>query len=313
MALSETQLAERVNYLGGSDCSAILGLSRFSTPLQVFMSKLYPNNNDNENRIGGKREYIYWGNKLENKVAEAFTEVTGKKVYKVNETLVHPQYPFIRANIDRRVVGEDAILEVKTATVFKAKEWEGEEIPIEYIFQVQHYLAVTGKDKGYFACLIGGQKFIWKEIRRDEELIKEIINAEVDFWNKFILTKEPPMVTGSERDSVLLERLYPEAKPDLATILPMKFEDLISQREELQVKIAELEESVNKVDNEIKSELKDCESGTAGKYLITWKNQTRASVDTKKLKDEYPDVFSLVQRQNSFRALRFKETNREDK
>ncbi|HHR2781106.1 TPA: YqaJ viral recombinase family protein, partial [Listeria monocytogenes] len=80
------------------------------------------------------------------------------------------------------VVGEDAILECKTASAYLAKEWEADEVPATYLVQIQHYLAVTGKNKAYVAVLIGGNKFIWKEIERDDELINQIIAFELDFW-----------------------------------------------------------------------------------------------------------------------------------
>ncbi|MFA5089329.1 MAG: YqaJ viral recombinase family protein, partial [Candidatus Omnitrophota bacterium] len=166
MVITEQQLAERVNYLGGSDCAKILGLSRWGTPLSTFMAKVYPNRDDSENCIGGKNEASYWGNELEEKVCEAFTKVTGKKVARVNQTLKHPEHDFIRANIDRRVVGEDAILEAKTCSAYKAQDWVDDEIPEEYILQLQHYLAVTGNEVAYIAVLIGGQKFLWKRVER---------------------------------------------------------------------------------------------------------------------------------------------------
>lgn len=87
------------------------------------------------------------------------------------------------ANIDRKIVGQNAILECKTANQYLLKEWEDEEIPASYLLQVQHYLAVTGADRGYIAVLVGGQKFIWKEVPRDEELIEMIIQLEKDFWS----------------------------------------------------------------------------------------------------------------------------------
>ena len=307
MAITKRQLMERVNYLGGSDCSAIMGLSHWQTPLGVFMAKVFPDHDDSENRIGGKNEAAYWGNKLEDKVAEAFAEETGKKVYRVKETLIHPYYDFIRANIDRRVIGEDAILECKTASSFKAKEWEGEEIPIEYILQVMHYLAVSGKEKGYLAVLIGGQRFIMKEVDRDEEMIQNLIGKEVEFWNDHILKKEPPAVMGSDRDGNLLLKLYPEATPQSSIELPEKFEDMILRRAELIKTGNDFDEKIIEIDNQIKAELGKMETGKAGKYLITWKNQSRVSIDGKALKDKYPDVFQSVQKSNSFRVLRISE------
>lgn len=307
MVITDQQLKERVNYLGGSDAGAILGLSRWQTPLGVFMAKVYPDPDNSENRIGGKNEAAYWGTKLEDKVAEAFAEETGKKVYRVNETLIHPDYDFIRANIDRRVVGEDAILECKTCSAYKAKEWEGEEIPIEYILQVMHYLAVSGKEKAYLAVLIGGQKFVMKEFDRDEDMIKEIVAKEVAFWNDFILKKEPPTATGSEKDGDLLAQLYPQAASETVIDLPAKFEEMVTRRAELMKMGKDLDTKILETENLIKSELKDQEAGRAGKYKITWKNQSRVSIDGKLLKEKWPKTFEAVQKTNTFRVLRISE------
>lgn len=307
MVVTSEMLKERVGYLGGSDASGILGLSRWKTPLQVFMSKVYPNHDESETCIGGKNEAAYWGNKLEDKVAEAFTEKTGKKVYRVNETLIHPEHDFIRANIDRRVVGEDAVLECKTASAYKAQEWAGEDIPAEYILQVMHYLAVTGKDKAYIAVLIGGQKFIWKEVQRDEALIKQILDAEISFWNDFVLTKTPPMVTGSERDGDLLNRLYTDSEPEKTVIFPDEFDTLLKTRDEYLQKVEDLEKSLTYIDNRLKETLKEAEAGTIGNYVVTWKGQSRTSVDAKVLKETYPEAFEKCQKTSSFRVLRIKE------
>ncbi|MFX8004365.1 lambda-exonuclease family protein, partial [Acinetobacter baumannii] len=122
----------------------------------------------------------YFGTMLEDLVAKEFERRSGKKVRRKNAMLKHPEHPFIMANIDRMIVGEKAILECKTTSAYNAKEWESEEIPDSYIIQVQHYLGVLGPEyqKAYFAVLIGGNKFVWKEIERDDELIEIIFEAE---------------------------------------------------------------------------------------------------------------------------------------
>ncbi|MCT9872589.1 YqaJ viral recombinase family protein, partial [Paenarthrobacter aurescens] len=70
------------------------------------------------------------------------------------------------------IVGEKSILECKTTSAYNAKEWVDDEIPASYIVQVQYYLGILGPEykKGYFAVLIGGNRFVWKEVERDEEL-----------------------------------------------------------------------------------------------------------------------------------------------
>ena len=135
-------IEKRKEYIGGSDCAGVLGLSRWTTPLKIWAVKtgqIVPE--DISQKIAVKL-----GNKLEQTVCELFTEQTGLKVRRVNETLFHKDYNFIGANIDRKIEGQDVILEAKTCSAFKAKEWGEDEIPAEYLLQCYHYLAVRFKD-----------------------------------------------------------------------------------------------------------------------------------------------------------------------
>lgn len=304
MVITKEQLQERANYMGGSDAAAIMGLSKWKTPLMVYMAKVYPNPDNTETKIGGKNEAAYWGQELEDIVAKNFAKETGKRVQRVNKTLVHPEYPFICANLDRTVVGEDALLEVKTASAYKADEWVDDEIPMEYVIQVMEYLAITGDKGAYFACLLGGQKFVWKYIPRDEELIKQIIDAMVNFWNTYIIPKTPPVATGSDRDSDLLGRLYPEAEAGSVLELPVTDEVILDQMKALEAEIEVREDRVTEIKNQIKQEMQDKETAQAGKYIVTWKNQDRTSVDSKALKEKFPAVYESCTKKTTSRVLR---------
>lgn len=141
--LTKEQIANRVNFIGASDCSGVLGLSHWESPLSIwgYKTKLLepPDLSD--------VLAVELGNELEDFVARRFEKETGKKVERVDETLFHPKFTFIGANLDRIVVGEDAVLECKTTSAWKEKDWVDEEIPQEYILQVLHQLAVSGKKK----------------------------------------------------------------------------------------------------------------------------------------------------------------------
>ncbi|RXU75170.1 phage tail tape measure protein [Enterococcus faecium] len=162
-------IEDRKKGIGGSDVGTILGLNKWKSPYQLWLEKTGQVVLEET-----ASEPAYWGNILEEVVAKEFQERTGKKVRRRNQVFEHPLHPFLRANIDRDVVGENAILECKTANQFLGKEWEGEEVPLSYLCQVQHYMNVLNKDYCYIAVLIGGQKFIWKRIERDQELIDTI-------------------------------------------------------------------------------------------------------------------------------------------
>lgn len=298
--ITEAQRQERINYLGGSEAAAVLGLSRWKTPLQVWAEKT---GNLEPEDISQKLN-VKLGIALEDTVANLFMEETGKKVRRNNRTLVHPKYDFIRANLDREVVGEDAILECKTASAYMSKEWE-DKIPPEYVIQCYHYLAVTGKAKCYIAVLIGNNKFLWQEILRDETIINNLIDKEVHFWNEFILTKIMPS-TISCNDSDTLYKLFPVATEEQKIILSTQEEAEIELLEALKKDMRSLEAKIEQKENSIKALLKDCETGLTARYTVTWKNQSRSSIDTKKLKECYPDIANALTKESQSRVLRIK-------
>lgn len=290
---------DRQSFIGGSDAAAVLGLSRWSTPLQVWAIKT---GQIPEPDISSKIA-VKLGLKLEDTVADFFADETGKKVRRCNETLYHPQYPFLAANIDRRVVGEESILECKTASAWKAKEWQGEDIPQEYIIQCYHYLAVTGAKKAYIAVLIGNQDFQWKEIQRDEKLIKDMVKKEVDFWENFIVPKVMPAQIYCN-DTETLYSLFPQEKEgstvELGDDVDAMIESLQAQKQDCKT----LEMYIEKQENEIKMMLKDAEIGLTPHHKISWKAQSRKNIDTKKLREEMPEIAGKYEREVSNRYFR---------
>lgn len=270
MSFTPEEKKERLKSLGGSEAAAALGLSRWMTPLQLWAYKTETIEQEDGNEL-----YKRLGTMMEPIVAQLFMEATGKKVHKVNETKYHKKYPFLSANIDRRVVGEDAFLECKTCSTWKAKEWEGEEIPREYLIQCVHYLAVTGDAYCYIAVLIGNEKLIWKRIERDDKLIADVVQKEVAFWAHVTSGEIPATITA--RDADTLYSLYPLSDPDKTVPLDDTANALIETRgallEDKKVLITQLE----KIDNEIKFLLKDSEIGQSDKWRVTWKSYKKES------------------------------------
>ena len=259
-------LRERQCGIGGSDVGAILGINKYKTPFEVYIEKTEP-----ITEVKEQSESAYFGDIFEDVVAKEFEKRTGKKVRRDRKHYKHKDYPFMVANIDRRVVGENAILECKTANQFLMKEWEGEEIPASYLVQVQHYLAVTGADIGYIAVLIGGQKFIWKEVQRDEELIDMIIQSEREFW-KLVEAKTPPSLDGSSAAERYLSEKYSNAEVGKIEQLGFEYKEKIKNYFELKEQKGLLDNQITEIENQIKGELKNAEFGFTPGYSISWKN-----------------------------------------
>lgn len=294
-------LKERQCGIGGSDVGAILGVNKYKTPFEVYLEKTEP-----ISEVGEQSESAYWGDQFEEVVAKEFEKRTGKKVRRDRKHYKHKDYPYMVANIDRKIVGENAILECKTANQFLANEWEEDEIPASYLLQVQHYLFVTGAELGYIAVLIGGQKFIWKEVQRDEELIQMIIEAEKNFW-KMVQDKTPPALDGSSAAEKYLKEKYKDVEEGKSIELGFEYKEKIKTYLEMKEQLKGFEIKVKELENQIKFEIGKSEYAYAPGYSLSWKKVSSNRVDTKKLKAEYPEVYEKVVKESFSRKFNVKE------
>lgn len=201
----EAWLKQRRKGIGGSDAAKVLGISRWGGPLSVYMEKkgLYTPDEPGE--------AAYWGTVLEDVVAREFEKQSGLKVRRENKIFFHPDHPWMIADIDRRIVGENAGLECKTTSSFMGEEWKGDELPDSYYVQIQHYIAVMGWEICYVAVLIGGQRFLWKPVVRNDSLILTIIEKEREFWEDHFMKDVPPPI-GINDDPAAL---WPKQADDL--------------------------------------------------------------------------------------------------
>ena len=174
----EDWLEYRKQGIGGSDASVACGISRYKSPVELWLEKT----GQLPNQEAG--EAAYWGTQLEPLVRAEFTRRTGIEVAHTMQLLQSVEHPFMLANLDGTCEHPDfgpCIFEAKTASAYKAKEWENS-IPEEYLLQIQHYMAVTGYSGAYVAALIGGNTFRWRFVERDEALIAVMIHLEAEFW-----------------------------------------------------------------------------------------------------------------------------------
>lgn len=290
----------RKSGIGGSDASAILGFNRWKSAFQLYIEKTSETVEEIDN------EFVYWGNVLEDIVAQEFAKRTGKKVQRVNRMLRHPNYPFMTANLDRRIVGEKAILECKTTSTYNKDAWDGEDIPAAYICQLQHYLAVTGFEKAYIAVLIGGNTFVWKEVARDDEFIELMIDREKYFWENHVLANVPPAIDGSTSASELLAKMYPQDDGS-AIMLDEQSNTLIEAIESLKVEEKQLETQRKVYENQLKMTLGEAAEGHSNQFKVTYKTIFSNRFDSKRLKDENPDLYKKYCKESPSRRLLIQE------
>ena len=267
--------------IGGSDAAAIVGLSRYATPYSVYMDKLglLPELEDNE--------AMRQGRDLEEYVAARFTEQTGKKVQRCNYMIRNPRYPFALADIDRRIVGENAGLECKTTSTLDVAQFRGVEFPVKYYAQCVHYMATTGADRWDLAVLVLGRGFYVYTLERNEDEIAALMAAEGEFWEK-VENRIPPDISGAEADTKAVETVWAESIGGEVELFGMAelFRQIATAEETLAIAKKAKDEAINK----IKLQLGTAERGTCDGYSCTWKTQRRSTLDLESLRRDFPDI-----------------------
>jgi predicted phage-related endonuclease len=320
----EPWLERRRTGIGSSDAAVILGVSRFGSPLSLYHDKL-----GNLPPSPRESDFTRWGLILEGPIAERFAEEVGRavlpptallgvgltsdEVNAIPESLLQSRYviqrdkdePRLLASCDRaqvdgeRVGGKIGILEVKNASIYVADEWDEEqgEPPLEYLVQVQHQLMVTGAPYASIAALVGGVRFVWADVPRDEEFIAKLRERELEFlWH---LDKGiPPPVDGSDHTRAILKRLHPRDTGEIKPLPPAMLDwagQLVTANEELKKWKAAKQEA----ENHIIEAIGDATIGTLPNGdSFSYKTQTRGE---------------FISRETTFRVLRHSMSKRPKK
>jgi len=181
-------IRESIKGIDGCDAAAIMGVDRTRNAVDVYIEKI-----GRVKKINILEDTLYFDSKLEELVAREFAMRTGKVVRKDSRQKYDNDYKFMIANIDRKVTGENAILECKVIKQDEAFDFEEELLNI-YPLQAQHNMKVKGADVYYIAALINNERFIYKKFNRDDGLISKIIEAEEKFWINHVEKKIIPKI-----------------------------------------------------------------------------------------------------------------------
>ena len=286
-------LKQRNKGIGGSDAGAVLGLNPYKSAFTLWHEKT--------GRISSyvkDNEAMRFGRDMEEYVAKRFFEETGKKYHRVGVSYQSAEFPWMLANIDRKIVGENAGLECKTANIFAEKIYDDGAIPESYYCQCLHYMAVCDFDRMYLACYIPQRGLKWFTIEREaaQADLDALIEREAEFW-KAVEEDKRPYVDDSKSTvatiaALMHEPISHEADPDKGLDLS-DMEELTSLLDDLKATIKALNEEKSGLENQIMNRLKDEKADIAFTALkkITWKEQSRITVDTEALKANRPDLF----------------------
>lgn len=213
----EQFLEERRKGIGGSDMAALLGLDPWKQAIDVFYDKrpdlayeagYVSRDAEDPDEVDAR----FWGQVLEAPIAEGYAKRTGRKVQRVNQPRELKKAPFMRANIDRRVVGEHRGVEIKNVSGRMAPRWGAEgtdEVASYYLPQVCHYMLVWDYPVWDVSALVGGSELRIYTVERDPEMDTILLDAGADFWRRVEAGDPPPVDVDHARALEVLKRVNP--------------------------------------------------------------------------------------------------------
>lgn len=261
--MSNIDPQQRRRGIGGSDVAGILGISPWSTPLDVWRAKVLGDQD-------AETEPMRWGTLLEPIIRAEAVARLGEPVTD-GQLVVADDWRF--GNVDG-LVGADAILECKTSR--DASEWgqEGtDEIPLHYLTQVAWYLAVTARSLAHVAVLIGGSDFRMYRVARDARVEAAILERAAEFWRNRVLAKDPPAPTNLQD---CRKRWRHEIAGKSCPLTPEVAAAIVERQKESAI-IKAAQERKARAEFAIQSHMQDAESiaNADGSPVLTWKLQRR--------------------------------------
>ena len=269
-------LERRKSGIGGSDVAAVLGVSKWKTPYQLWLDKTSDTVEEKES------ELLHFGQVLEQVIADEYARRNNVKVLRRNQLYRHADHPELIANIDRYVVG-GKILECKTCNAYASSKFGdgGDEVPDEYLLQVQHYMHVTGYHSADLAVLIGGNEYRQFSLTYDADLAHYAADKCVEFWKSYVLTKTPPPATVQDDLGA-----YYNAVSGSTVEATEEIAELLEEYKRIKGIEKEAKEDLEAISAQVKLFAGENEIivDASGKPIATWKKgKDRATVDWKAL------------------------------
>lgn len=279
-------LGLRKQGIGGSDAAAAIGQSAWRTPYQLWLEKT--------NQDVSDFEMDWWaaqtGHALEPKIREWYSREHAQ-VQEIKGICRSIKYPFMQFTADGYVECDNAIRGFE-AKKYLSKDGWGEpgtdEVPDDYMIQVQHGMIVAGWEAFDISVSFWGNKPVIYHIEAHKELQQMIIDDEAEFWEKVQKYIEPEITTTED-----IKRRYrfSNGKSIVATD---ELVNACADLKNIKSQIKSLEEQETQVVNRLKFEIGDFEVlEYEGKSLATWKSiKPGQKFDLDTFKAVYPEIYS---------------------
>lgn len=257
-------LGDRTTYIGGSDVGAIIGVSPYATPIEVYLEK-------RGERTVEVNDAMRMGSLLEDAVVQLYEQQQGVRTVRRNRPYIHPDHPFLQGHVDRLVVGEPGLMDAKVTLYGPGYGEPGtDQVPPHIACQMQWYMGLSGRRWADVAVLRDMRLSVYR-VEHDPELYAALVSEAVGFWDR-VQTGTPPDVDGTDAYRAYISERFPKddgtemvATPELAVLV----EELAAAQ--AATKAAKAHEEL--VKNRIREVMGEASVLLAPAGKVTWKMQ----------------------------------------
>lgn len=275
---------DRTQGLGGSDIPALLGFSKWKTPLALYLEKIGEIDSDAAIKQNS-RHILDMGKMLEPYVINSFEEETGEKVVRQQERIFHPKHKFLWATIDGMC--GNLVVEIKTTSSYVA-DWK-HNVPLYVLAQVAHYSSLLNSDGAKIVVMFRDSGEIRTySYQRDAASEEQIIKQAIEFWDN-VRKKTPPEPSSYAEAQIL----FKDVKADKKVIATSEDMAVIAKMLQLKKELNEKETEFDTLKTSICTKLGDAPilEDERGNCLATWKTRNSSRLSTDALKTTHPDIY----------------------
>lgn len=272
--LTEEDFTRRSKGIGGSDVAPILGLSSWSTPLDIYYQKI--------GAVQRKSPTVQQkiGHLVEERILIPYYEETYDTSVKLGSdigTIYHKDHHELLAHIDGLDEKNNRIIECKSVGRWKDDtEWGDagtDEVPIYVSLQVNHYMEILNIDHATIIVLFAGniieEYYLERNKGQLEGLTDRVIPKLLDFWHNNVLKESPPPPKTLSDISLLFPYAVERKKVNANECTFDKIRKFIT----LDTKTKEIKKEIDDLKKDILGEVGDAEIVTYGEEeILTYKN-----------------------------------------
>ena len=299
--------------LGCSRIAQAMGVSSYGTPYQLWEQHTdrapWPD-------IGGHLR-VAIGEPMEDVLRPFVAERLGCELRRDRMEYRHPDLPLV-GHLDFRVskiadaviaaLGRPAskrpVLDMKTSLGWGSRHRFGadgsDEVDFSVMLQMQGYLMLTGAELAFVAALIPGPEIRIYPIHADAEIQARIAEGISEFWWHVQNDVPPPITTHDDA-----ARRWPRSTGD-SVVATAATSAMIAELRAVKADIKDLEARESALELSLKQELGNAESlvDSDMRPLCSWKSQKNKALNTKRLRDERPDIADEFTTLKTIRVLR---------